>query len=809
MPIEKDGAQLWVSDSQIAGHNIQIGFAGGDVNVTINSAAETSQRSYPRSYIADQLKRECFKRRDLLRRLPGLTDEQVAISRTFDLVVPEPLTDMSAGSVVALVGPMGAGKSETANLWLIDQSQNFAVNDNAPLPLWVAARDIPGDLESWIVDRVDASILTSVGVSLVVDGIDETSKTSQLVDQCEIISVRWPNSRILITGRPGTFPDQINSVQLEGWPEDSALEMIRKVTGVQQLYSGSFPPQIRDAIKRPLFAMLVASIYGKGDVPKTSAGLIQECAVKSLERNNGSWRNAFPILRRIAVASVSNDGNVALAAIGGEAVRHHLRDTRLVTFSAHKASFTLRLFEQWFAAEALLQGEVTLESTICDISSFAKWRYVLALAVQTGSVDQVDTIMRSLAEWNPGAASWVIQKGIEKPFTGSAYGDLPGWREVASRLHRVTASWCLGLGRLAPAATPVDAGQSAEHLRLSLAVEDEGNSFIYAWQKRTAGTPPISYLSDPRALMETGIGIGSSPAPHGDNWVWSWSLDQMRRRLEKNLANLIPVEAPSGGILEEEYVWAVIYALLRRGSRLRADPIDTAEMRDLIAATRREIHKRGPVENYAIQHGGGRRVTRLDLILVTEWLERQQESQLTPPWPPADISNPTGGWVWNFYTPDRLLELTKAVYEGALRAYTELTRTLFAEFSFTLAHATSLPATLRGNLYVPDGDSWADSPTLEYCLIPAVDTELKESQADITLERSKEVRIADEYDRYSAYLKRFRIDNPERAPFSVYGYTHTVLRVWDSRPATNIAFRWIWSDLKSLGWVSHLPRDLK
>ncbi|MGZ0204654.1 hypothetical protein ACNFR7_31280 [Streptomyces sp. RM1] len=612
-----------------------------------------------------------------------------------------------------------------------------------------------------------------------------------------------------MTGRPGIFPDQINYIQLESWTEDSALEIIRKVTGVERLYSGSFPPQIRDAIKRPLFAMLVASIYGKGDVPKTSAGLIQECALKSLERTNGSWRNAFPILRRIAVASVSNDGNVTLAAIGGEAVRHELSDTRLVTFSAHKASFTLSLFEQWFAAEALLQQEVALENIICDISSFAKWRYVLALAVQTGSLDQVDTIMCSLAQWNPGAAAWVIQKGIEKPFTGAAYGELPGWREVASRLHRVTASWCLGLGRLASAATPVDAGQNAEHLRLSLAVEEAGNRFIYAWQKRTAGTPPISYLSNPKELMEAGIGVGSSPAPPGDNWIWSWSLDHMRRRLEENLPNLLPLEAPRGGILEEEYVWAVIYGLLRRGSRLRSDPIDTEEICDLIAETRRAISRHGPMDDYAFQNGGGRRVTRLDLILVTEWLERQQESQLTPPWPPADIPNPSFGWVWNFYTPDRLLELTKAVYEGALKAYTELTQTLFAEFSFTLAHATSLPATLRGNLYVHDGNSWTDKPTLEYCLIPAADTELEESQADITLERSREARIADEYDRYSAYLKRYYIDNPERAPFSVYGYTHTVLRVWDSRPATNIAFRWLWDDLKSLGWVSHLPRDLK
>ncbi|MFI5545591.1 NACHT domain-containing protein [Streptomyces sp. NPDC051815] len=806
----KDKSQLWVSNSQIAGHNIQIGFAGGDVNVVIENSPGDSQ-TYSRAHIADQLVRECAKRREILRRLPGLTDEQVLASQQHDPGYPQQLSAINPGEVVAIAGPMGSGKSDLANLWLSDEAKKFAEDESTPVPLWIAARSVSPDLGSWVEQRVTPSVLASVGVSVVLDGIDETSKSLQLIEDSEMLATRWPKSRIVITGRPDVFPDHLTRVHVEPWEEDPTFEMLRAVTGSRHLYPGSFPPQVRDAVRRPLFAMLVASSYGQdGGIPKSSAGLIRHCALASLERGSDTWSEYFPLLRRIAIASVRSDGDVALASVGGEAIRRDLRSLRLVSIIGHKVSFTLSLFEQWFAAEALLQEEVSLEEIISDIGTFSKWRYVLALAVQTGGKEQVDKILCTLAEWNPGAASWVIKEGLERPFLRTESSELPGWKELANRLHQAMTSWRSGLGGLTVTATPGDSGYEPSQLKLNLAVDESQERFIWAWQNREIGMPPIAYLSDPKALRKEGIAIGTSRAPAGDHWIWPWLLDRMKDSLEKRLPTALHLEAPTGGVIEEEHTWAIIYALMQRSSRLRAESVDTSELRRIIGALRENAHSSGhPTDSYYFTRPGRRVITRLDLILVEEWLDRQEGSELIPPGPSADVPNPRSGWVWGFYTPERLLELTEFVYARALKAYSEITLTLLNNFGYTLSHASILPGTLKGRLRTYEGDSFSDGPSLEYYLLPDFNTEAKESRVSFSLENSDEWRLPEQHGRHSAYMKRYYVDNPDRAPFSNYGWTHTALNVWDARPATNIAFRWAWSDLASLGWLSHSAPDLK
>ncbi len=807
-----DGAQLWVSNSHIGGHNIQIGYAVGDVNVTIEAEASGERSIFPRSYIADQMIRECSKRREILRRAPGITQEQARLSSEFDLDDPDGLISLGPGGVVALSGPMGAGKTDVANLWLANRCREFAADDSRPLPLWITARNIDSGLESWIKSIVDSSTLARVGVSLVVDGVDETSKGAQLVEECQILSARWPKSQVLITGRPGAFADHVECVHLESWSEDTAFEMIRKVTGSSRVYPHDYPPQIVEAVRRPLFAMLVVSIYGASEnLPKTSAALIQYCALRSLGRSSGAWREFFPLLRRIAAYSVANDGNVALSEVGGEAIRHSLQETRLVVFSEHKVSFTLSLFEQWFAAEALLQGEVNLEDILSDLASFAKWRYVLALSMQTGSADHIDKIMIALTEWNPGAAAWVVREGVERPFgTNGPFRELPGWKTVASRLHRAMASWCNGIGGLTPVVTPLDAGKNAtDHLKLHLAVEDAGMKFSFAWEQGDSGSKKILHLSNLQELVRKGLSVGFSPAPAGDAWVWGWTVRQIQQDLEANLPRALHLHMPPGGVIETEYIWAVVYALLRRGSFLNTEPIRVEELKALVRGLQEKAREHGPVEDYAYQYGAKRTITRLDLVLVGEWLDRQVDDQLTPPWPAVDVSRPSSGWVWNFYTPERLLELTRFVYARALDAYAEMMSTLFRNFSYSLNHSSLLPATLKGSLHTGRGDSYGHGPVLDYCLLPLADTQTGQSNVDISIAESKAVRMPQEYEKYEPVLRRFHIDNPERAPFAFHSWTQTALRVWESRPATNIAFRWIWSDLKSLGLVTHLPRDLE
>ncbi|MFJ4517325.1 NACHT domain-containing protein [Streptomyces sp. NPDC088816] len=803
---------LSVTSSSISGHNIQIGTAG-DINITIQDCGNGQflVTHMKREEAAQLISQELDARRKVLRSVPGLSDDQVTASFSIEPALPDALISPRIGTFTLLSGPLGSGKSDMAARWLLDRVRDFRSGESTAWPLWINSRDVRLSLESEIVNRIGIDALQKLGASIVIDGIDERlTNTASLVEECELFVAKWKNCQILGTSRPDVISPSNRTVYAEAWDEGAAADLIRKVSGANNIYPTMWPTRMQEIIKRPLFALLVGSAYfSNGSTPHTTTALLDACVTHSLTRRTKGWEDAAPILRKLAVALIDKNRPIKLVEVGGEERRLPLLQTRFISIEGGNVKFSLPVFEQWFAAQALLMGEVPLKQAIKDLGTFVRWRYVLAFAVSAGSERQSANILQELAAWNVGAAGWLVKESVANSLRSfnEEKAELPSWREVGESIHETASAWCSALGESAPLAFPVDAGQSIEKdWTLGVAVEEDGHTISYTWERRGRIDSPVAHIMNFPESKGSIFPYSFSRISGDHNWVWDWTRNHARDNLAKNLARWIHLNCPSGGIVEKEYIWSLVCAIMG-GSRMNTISFEKGEILARVEQVKENVKAvAGSVDDFAINFSG-KQVTRLDLALLREYLSSQEIDRVAPLWPKLDIPQPQGGWVWDFYSPERLTELVSAVYGGALKAYLEISQNMFSRFGHSLGHAAVMPAKLTGKVFV--SSERRAHPVLSYRFFPNPNVDFAENSVDIMLAEEHVERAPWEDLSYRKQLDRYFLDNPDRSAFPIYSWSQTAFDVWGTRPATKIAAGWIWRDLSTLGWLpQNRPHDV-
>jgi hypothetical protein len=178
-------------------------------------------------------------------------------------------------------------------------------------------------------------------------------------------------------------------------------------------------------------------------------------------------------------------------------------------------------------------------------------------------------------------------------------------------------------------------------------------------------------------------------------------------------------------------------------------------------------------------------------------LNAQGSAELAPPWPAADIQ-PTGSWVWDPYSPEQLLARTTAVYDGALRGYTQLVERWFPKLGSRLTVLATLPATALGTLYFDKREhDFAGGPVLQWLLYPvengqatSVAFSLKQESAGFMSEELHQ-RHQEAYDQLQAL-------RPAQRHWIRASAQGTALQIFDVTPATNLAYEMLQADLKSI-----------
>lgn len=590
-----------------------------------------------------------------------------------------------------------------------------------------------------------------------------------MLSQASAFVLRWPRCRVLLTSREmpvemlkSAFDTQLQ-IRVNELSKPQAEQIIKTVAGSD---IGDLGEQLEEAITRPLFAVLVGRHAGalRG---ATSISELIDLVVADVVDAEGYEH--YSELRTLAVESVRAGRAVDPTSFTTTDVAAKMRRSPLVSSDGRRCSFALATFEQWFAAKALLEGEVLPTEILTSLRSFDRWKYVLAIVLAAGETGRADELMAAVARWNPGAASWVVSEarrgGLSRPLPNLSSGD---WEQIGDRIRLATLAWLDGLGPvLAQVFFPFQHG-CTQFDETTVAVSVDGPSQVsIGWMASRAGgaepLPPVIELSRaPRKVTQV---LRNGPVSGGENWVWNRTL--------KELAN--------------DITGAFVKIFVGGGQQFPGVAQD--EKRDLEAASE--------AWQAAVE----------DPTRQTSWKIEN------PLYPYPDIG-PTPANPFGAFEVDTMAQRVKAVAEAAMTCYLELSDVLLPNFGDTLARRGLMPAEFFGVMrYLPSEPRSPYAffgpcePTVSYLLKPLQPSQGHSerpaaNRVSLTVNDDRHQQIMDDKDALYAEFRTYLESKPEYAPFAG-AFTITVgrLDVLGKTPATRLAIAWLWDDLKRLRFV--------
>jgi len=279
---------------------------------------------------------------DLARKLANNVDVGAA---------PGALLPGTDAAFVVLVAEAGCGKSLACERFLQGAIAAQLQDATAPVPVFVAARKVIGDLQKGVLAGSEGlGNPEQNGAIIVIDGADEAADgASLLLAEARELAQTWPRTRIVLSTRPLT--------QFDGIPEARQLPRLgdpeaRDVVGLGAGRSISMGEQagwskpIQDAAQVPLFALLIGlHIARSGDASHVSRiTLLADLAEHALSDANSDVRGA---LHKLAVLTIARGGDrIPKSELGGGDTLRQLETSRLVAVSDGEIWFPLALMAQ-------------------------------------------------------------------------------------------------------------------------------------------------------------------------------------------------------------------------------------------------------------------------------------------------------------------------------------------------------------------------------------------------------------------------------------------------------------------------------
>jgi hypothetical protein len=770
-----------------------------DLGWLVQRDASTLEIAY-----AQRVKTSVANRRSARRSFLGLSPQQLEASFRVERPLPLRLQQLGAGDLLVLKAPLGSGKTDIAERWLLEAADRFLDGGSSALPVWLSADEVDGAVQAAVereLVRSGRSAEDDLDVALVLDGLDErASGAESLLIDARAMVMNWPACSVVLTARQNVVvPDDI-STTIQPLEEKDAVELMARVAG-QDLSLREWPASLKDAVGRPLFA-LIAGKYANSAGSRSRLGLVRKVVEEALRESSTG-----PELRSLAVALTRAGKPIDPLTVARTADMRSLRASRLVIFDNNRCHFVLPIFEQWFAAEAVLAGEVPLGEITSDLVAFGKWRYVLPVCLSSGTRETVDPVMNHLARWNPGAAGWLVDESISSGLSSSEEVDsLDSWRSEGQRLWSAAEAFALGLGPAANLVRPVSYFRSAgqddplENIALRVAVKDR--IVVQQWRIRERNEAPVQRfvrISPPESPDPQELRTLRASAPEDENWPWRWTLDELKEDLAEALtkrANVLEL-LPEGVIRREDDVW--LASAIVRSVQVKPEPRDEAALLDAI----RKILDGVSAPERTLFRLEGASVPGGELLQLQRHLEAGGKAYMSDIWPGPDLKDWTSGWVWGNYSTNRMLERVKAVYGGAMDAYQELHSSLFANFGLTLSHAALLPGRVVGEFRYEPGEDLDRAPSLAYSIHPETRGPDGAGGERVEVTCVEELTWSIPDDGYFSNRMSDFDNRPEAALFGRVFYSHVALDIFGSRPATMLALEWLRDDLEKIGWLSH------
>jgi hypothetical protein len=720
---------------------------------------------------------------------------------------------LPATGLAVLAGDFGSGKSVTGERIYLGDNGAAAADETAPLPVYLIAKSVTGPLLDTVraaVDRLGNP--AQRGLRLVLDGLDEPgqARAAELLDEARALVFTWPQTRVVITTRPG-LPLHREEFTLAYPPlsDEEAVELAEGLGGHRNLLWGQSEP-IRQMLHLPLFLIVAALRQQAGaEVPKSRGTFLRALVDAALDRNRRPTEGSQAALESLARLTVDSGSPVAAAELGDNATWKVL-ETRLVVRENGLLRFALPVVEQYFAAQPLLEHGLT-EFDLEDLTILDRWRDTLTLAVTIGSWQQVRRLLDSLAASQPGAAAWVVANAVPQPTIEPSTG-LPNDIECARRIHHALRAWAdalapagrhLGLTDRQGQVRTVGAGTNGD-VAAALRVGDNDRADAVRLPRldpRTGTAADGSRWDLPRAAPMPGEYLA---------WPWQWGLDWVTTRLEAALrAKAFPL--PDSAPYLDERRWQLAKSLTGKSGNLLHAPIDGGNLRRTAAEVLAHLDERD-IPLYQVLHSG-RKITvfgRDELARLIAELEGDGtilagDRKLHRPYPVPDRQS--AGLVRELYSDEALRLLIEQVYVNALAIYRGLVDVWFPKLAPTLGLAAFMPILVRGQLLASAHSQDYSQPHLTYHMTPLPLTEAPRAEVELVTEPAAFLEFDPQRARAQFLQLRQQIANlhPGAEGWAAPQGASTTGSFWKDTPATSLAYRWLWEDLRRLHLVRQNP----
>jgi len=728
----------------------------------------------------------------------------------------DPTVRVPEGQLRVLIAPMGAGKSEQALRWLEEALRAAAQDAEVEIPVWLAAREISGSLESVVTAAIGGD--PAKACRIVIDDLDSIrpKRADDLLNDARELVQIWPRVSVLATSRPGVLVNDQELFRVDPWPAERGADLLRVLVGERAPW-GPWSQETVELLKSPLSVLaLAARLNAGGDTRISRPQLLADLAETiirsrhSAQATEETWHD----LARLAARVLEGAGPVRAASFGTEPRVRQLAATDLVVNDGGVLTFALPLFEQHFGTQAIASSVVALESAASP-ATFPRWRYALAFAVATSEAPVQEQLMIRLARVNPAAALWILGEvapgdariaGGAKDLTDTAIvamikrrrgeGEGPAVEKPEPNPAVLAAGWLREaeqalLDGLGPLAESMASHRQGHLVRWGAWMES--GYLTVAEARKTVPPPEVVQLDSihPEITIASGWKRWTQYRfPDAELGRWLWAQRRLRERLVTMLRRrTLPV--PRTSRLARERLWFLSQFVMKFGTSQQPKTIEVAALREKVADWMVKVEN--SVES--TWQGTGTTINSADVRWLHAQLELETGELLEPPWPAADLPYAARKWVWEGYSPELTLTIATDVLRDALVGYRELVELNFPNFGAALGLHSVLPVRVDGLVARFDGDTQRSQvemvveliqdPSLGARSIPPVNLQLVTGSADESLHEFRQAR--------------------RRAARSTFGprmVEDLPLDLHVARPATNLAYRWLASDLKAVGWLS-------
>lgn len=696
-----------------------------------------------------------------------------------DLAIGRPFPQLQSKlqyPVMLLVADIGSGKSLIIERLLqiaIEQAKNDL---EAPIPIYFNNKQLPENFQEVVRSKSEGlGDIDLQGASIFIDEADARGidYINDLLIEAHIAAKKWRGTTTIIASRPMPgLSDNVEKVTVPKLSEAETIRLLKRISGdwIHDHYLKHYSSSIREALARPLFAILLGGYLNtvrRHEKYFSTGNLITNLVEQSIRNLNQTSFTIDNLLKKLAFMVIERNGRFVPSDELAHSVQasrdklSRLTASRLIIAEQRAISFALPILTEWFGALSLLDGEPSIDELKNDKDKLERWRFPLIIAVSNFAYNRTKDTLAAIAKTDPGFASEIIHDALSRNVAGpNQESFLPSEEECKDRVEFTMNTWIKSLGALACLIAPVN-----------------GDGSLWRFDVGISKSSDITWLSIFWDSEEQEL-AHSSRAPLQDTWAWRWTWEHLSRNLSKLISNhSLPVEK---GILYKESLARIIAAVLGRGEWF---PPYGVSLDDLEARLNNAGGYLPSTKITATTYINDK--STLDRVWAhITYLREKGETNFVGIWHKPDQPQELYR-LGSFFSDDRLLERTNAIYLAAIEGYQTLVTEWFPLFAQRLPTFCVLPAILKGiisNGYI----SWYFEP------LPIG----SQNQVDIKI-GSGLIKWTDlEWD---LALKNYEALRPRRVP--KLSIRHERLDVFKIDPATHLAYSWLESDLKDIHWI--------